>query len=258
MKASHDSRSTVNCDPYILRLPNEILLLIFNVVTESQYLPKFALHRLAVVCRRFRDILQEADLIEMFKVLPPHLQELDLAGFSWTSAAKALAVAQQPNLQRLSLNLQSPIPGAPMAPAKLTAYFPALVHIHIPSRWCPQPSWFIEAFLGSKLEHIAVGFTGSFVSFIERVTTVAIRHIDFRNAHHLAELVRPFATMSITSLRFDGCSGIPPMFARWFEDTEQSRHLFPALKELERCGRSFEKNCKRRGIDAVFHWDFFT
>ncbi|KAF9014784.1 hypothetical protein BDZ89DRAFT_438513 [Hymenopellis radicata] len=57
MKAARDSTSSVNCDSYILRLPNEILLLIFNAVTESQYMPKFALHRLAVVCRRFRDIL---------------------------------------------------------------------------------------------------------------------------------------------------------------------------------------------------------
>ncbi|KAF9026225.1 hypothetical protein BDZ89DRAFT_1067736 [Hymenopellis radicata] len=413
MKASRrDSTSTVNCDPYILRLPNELLLLIFNAIkSQYRYTAKLALRRLAVVCRRFRDLLipdlfrivslpkysfhhrersalcsflpsyghhirhleaspaggadplwassvlstlslsakhftnlqylqihlhrtltteQQADLVEMFKVLPPHLQELDLAGFSWTSAAKALAVAQQPNLQRLSLNLES-IPSAPMAPAKFTSYFPAIVHIHIPGHWCPQPSWFIEAFLGSKLEHIAVGFadriengetdshlcsnhpcrwtdglyhlfaasassltnltistpsfpSGSFVSFIERVTTVTFRHIDFNwSPDHLVQLVGPFATLSITSLRFDRCSGIPPTFARWFEDTEQSRRFFPTLKELQvgrlyalvewedfndldfgseniwrpAVRREFEWSCKRRGIEAVFYWDFF-
>ncbi|KAF9052209.1 hypothetical protein BDZ89DRAFT_1056553 [Hymenopellis radicata] len=271
----------------------------------------------------------------MFQVMPPHLQELDLAGFSWTSAAKALAVAQQPNLQRLLLNLESK-PGARMAPAKLTAHFPALVHIHIPARWCAQPSWFMQAFEGSKLEHIAVGFTdcvrsaepddhlcnvpcrwivgldrlfaasssslttmtistdsfpsGSLVSFIERVTTVTFRSIDFDwDEELLDELVGPFATLSITGLHFVDCSGIPPAFGRWFEDTEPSRQCFPALKELkagqlytqadgedddewdpegdiifegedvwqpeER--RTFEKDCERRGIDAVFHWDWF-
>ncbi|KAF9014785.1 hypothetical protein BDZ89DRAFT_438514 [Hymenopellis radicata] len=219
-----------------------------------------------------------------------------------------------------------------MAPAKLTAYFPALVHIHIPGHWCPQPSWFIEAFLGSKLEHIAVGFadsmqtgdtdshlcsnrpcqwtdglyhlfaasssslttmtistpsfrSGSLVSSIERITTVTFRHIDFnRNPDLLDELVGPFATLSVTGLRFDGCSGVPPTLARWFEDSEQSHQFFPALKELEVSPlyafaewgdfndldigyeniwqpeeqREFEENCKRRGIDAVFDWDFFT
>ncbi|KAF9052250.1 hypothetical protein BDZ89DRAFT_1056602, partial [Hymenopellis radicata] len=54
--------STVNCDSYILRLPNEILRLIFDAV-KSQYMNYFlryasaAPHRLAAVCRRFRDIL---------------------------------------------------------------------------------------------------------------------------------------------------------------------------------------------------------
>ncbi|KAF9026228.1 hypothetical protein BDZ89DRAFT_1067742 [Hymenopellis radicata] len=247
MEAARDSRSTVNCDSYILRLPNEILLLIFDAVkSESTYSLELALHRLAVVCRRFRDMLvrdlyrvvslpkhsfqerqrsamiallpshghhirrleasapvqrrdcepddaqvsnlllslsrcakqftnlrylqlhlhtsdrtltieQQADLIEMFKVLPPRLQELDLVGFLWTGAAKALAVAQQPNLQQLLLDLES-IPGAWMAPAKLTANFPALLSIHIPARWCPQTPWFTQAFEGSKLEHIAIGF----------------------------------------------------------------------------------------------------
>ncbi len=209
---------------YILRLPNEILSLIFDAA-ESQltYRTERDVHRLAVVCRRFREMLvhdlyrfvalpkysfqararsalisllpshghhvhhleasapaesrpyepddaqvsnllvslsrcasqftqlrslqlhlytvdrtlsteQQADLVDMFKVLPPQMQELDLAGFLWTGAAKALAAAQQPILQRLSLNLES-IPGAWMAPVKLPANFPALLHIHIPARF---------------------------------------------------------------------------------------------------------------------------
>ncbi|KAF8877961.1 hypothetical protein CPB85DRAFT_1443493 [Mucidula mucida] len=65
---------------------------------------------------------QQADLVDMFKVLPPQMQELDLAGFLWTGAAKALAAAQQPILQRLSLNLES-IPGAWMAPRVLARWF---------------------------------------------------------------------------------------------------------------------------------------
>ncbi|KAF9052205.1 hypothetical protein BDZ89DRAFT_1153642 [Hymenopellis radicata] len=63
MEVARDSRSTVNCDSNILRLPNEILLLIFDAV-KSQYMDYFhpfntsaAPHRLAAVCRRFRDIL---------------------------------------------------------------------------------------------------------------------------------------------------------------------------------------------------------
>ncbi|KAF9026233.1 hypothetical protein BDZ89DRAFT_1067747 [Hymenopellis radicata] len=351
MEAARDSRSIVNCDAYILRLPNEILLLIFDAA-KSPYASHIP-YRLAVVCHRFRDILvrdmyrvvslpkhnerqrsaliallpsrghhirrleasapverrdyepddaqvsnlllslsrcakqftnlrylqlhlhtldrtltteQQVDLIEMFKVLPPHLQELDLAGFLWTAAAKALAVAQQPNLQRILLNLES-IPGAWMAPAKLTANCPAL-SIHIPAR--------------SKLEHIAIGFadlpqierdsdlhpcsrhsscqwdtglsdlfvassssltnltifTGSFptssvVHHLKQVTTITFENIDFHwDEDLLDKLVGPFATSSVTSLRLVRCSGIPTTFAEWFEYTGQFRQFFPALKEL--------------------------
>ncbi|PBK59190.1 hypothetical protein ARMSODRAFT_1090897 [Armillaria solidipes] len=98
------------------------------------------------------------ELESLFKHLPPQLEELVLAGFSWRDAAQGLAKARLPNLRRISLQLNATSP-PPLSTSNFLKGCPNIKELELPASWCPKAEWFRRAFEGRRFEHLRIGFT---------------------------------------------------------------------------------------------------
>ncbi|KAK0446978.1 uncharacterized protein EV420DRAFT_1569217 [Desarmillaria tabescens] len=80
------------------------------------------------------------ELKSLFKSLPPQLEELILAGFSWLDAAQE--ARSRP----------------PLATSNFLRGCPKVKDIELPASWCPEAEWFRRAFDGRQFEHLRIGF----------------------------------------------------------------------------------------------------
>ncbi|KAK0434721.1 hypothetical protein EV421DRAFT_1838906 [Armillaria borealis] len=100
------------------------------------------------------------ELESFFKHLPPQLEELVLAGFSWRDAAQGLAKARLPNLRRIYLQLNTASP-PPLSTSNFLKGCPNVKELELPASWRPKAEWFRRAFEGRRghFEHLRIGFT---------------------------------------------------------------------------------------------------
>ncbi|PBK90410.1 hypothetical protein ARMGADRAFT_1064522 [Armillaria gallica] len=98
------------------------------------------------------------ELESLFKHLPPQLEELVLAEFSWRDAAQGLAKARLPNLRRICLKLNAASP-PPLSTSNFLRGCPNVKELELPASWCPKAEWFRRAFDGRRFEHLRIGFT---------------------------------------------------------------------------------------------------
>lgn len=211
-------------------------------------------------------------LTTILKLLPKHLQELELHGFTMTDALSALRAANLPELIRLALNLSTPTDPELESAAFMDSL--PITDIHLPAA-CAPPEWIARALgpkslkcvtitpaedesdgwryegtsegvlallagSGSSLEAVGietVSFpTDSAAQYLQNVTSITVTGISFGSGEADVDFeayIGPFATLpALTSLRLLQCRGVPPSLLEWFIP-DKSRVYFPKLKNLE-------------------------
>ncbi|KAK0212096.1 hypothetical protein DFS33DRAFT_1268942 [Desarmillaria ectypa] len=182
------------------------------------------------------------ELKSLSEFLPPQLEELVLAGFSWRDAAQGLAKARAPKLRRICLRLEARS-RPPLATSNFLRGCPNVKDIELPASWCPKAEWFRRAFDGRQFEHALSQVPFGAPTIKDCMKTPA----------SLTEYLDPRPN---TSWQGQSDSGPYWPMLKYFKADFEFDQLSEGIHWNEAKRRKLESYCNERGISANIVWEW--